>query len=250
MFKSDQPIPSKDRGLYFSGTSYLQLLPTATVLLAPSLTVEAWIRPQGTGVRTIFAKYKDCVSIFALRLRSNGYLEIAETQSSTTDNTGLIENKWVHIAVTVAFNSHFEDTSVSFYQNGVQTSSFQSLYLWDTHLTAPFSIGRNSGGDFYKGFIWSVFLYNSVLSASDIAGKVTPQGCPSGLSFCLSTAAFLQTAEGEACLPACEYGCVRNTDCSLCSERLCSVCEDFETTRASCRATQSCSCLHGGIRIS
>jgi hypothetical protein len=50
--------------------------------------------------------------------------------------------------------------------------------------------------------------------------------------FCLSPAEFLQTAEGEDFLPTSVYGCVRTTDCSFCPDRMCSVCETFETTLA------------------
>ena len=248
-FSSDQPIPSKHRGLYFSGTQFLQLLPSNALLLAPSLTIETWIRPQDSGIRTILSKSFECLSVFTLRINNSGNVEIATEFSIISDGPPLVGNRWTHVAVTVAFASYSEDTGIAFYQNGLQTSAFQIMYMWDRRLTASYNIGRNGESGYFKGFIWSVSLYNSVLSASDIAGKVTSVGCPSGLSFCLSPAVFLQTAEGMACLPACVYGCVRTTDCSLCAEKLCSVCADFETTLLTCRNEESCSCLYGGFRV-
>jgi len=73
-FSSDQPIPSYHRGLYFSGTQFLQLRPSPALLLSPSLTIETWIRPQGSGIRTIFAKYRSCFRVVSLRINENGYI--------------------------------------------------------------------------------------------------------------------------------------------------------------------------------
>jgi len=248
-FNNDQPIPSKHRGLYFSGAQFLQLLPSTSILLAPSLTIDTWIRPQGSDTRTIFAKSIGCLSILTLRINNSGYIEIATEHSTVSADTALKADVWTHIAATVTYNSHLEDTNLELYHNGLRIKSVQIPRLWDEHLTAAYNIGRNGESDYFKGFIWSVSVHNSVLSASDIAGKVASAGCPSGLSFCLSPAASLQTAEEEACLPACVYGCVRTTDCSLCADKFCSVCADFETTLQTCRANgaQPCSCLQGGL---
>jgi len=220
------------------------VLPTDTLLLAPDLTIETWMRPQGSGIRTIFAKSVGCVPIFALRVNSNGYLEIAEELSTTTNSQTLTVDIWTHIAVTAAFNSGSKDSTISFYQNGLPTYSSQTAFLRDFYLTASYHIGMKSGTDYFQGFIWSLSLRNSLLSAAEIAGKVRAQGCPSDFSFCLSPASFLQTAEGTACLPACEYGCVRPTDCSLCADRMCSACETFERTLNS-----GGSCLQGSIKF-
>lgn len=209
------------------------------------------MRHQRSGIMTLFAKSVGCSSIFLLRINSNGYMEIVtELDNIYTNNIAIMVNVWTHIAATIMVNSYSGDSTIALYQNGFHTSSHQTSILADVYRTASYHIGMRENADFYQGFIWSVSLRNNPLSAEEIAGKMKSAGCPSGLSFCLSSAEFLQTAEGEACLPACVYGCVRTTDCSLCIDRMCSACETFETSLRSCRANgESCSCLHGGINF-
>jgi hypothetical protein len=169
-FLSNQPVPSKHRGLHFSGTQFLQVLPTDSLLLAPSFTIEIWIRPQGSG--TIFAKNAGCVTIIALMILVSDSLVLATEFPGLIDR-GFVEiNVWTHIAITVSVAINSEASIAIIYENGLQSFSGIIPSIWDNHPTESIIVGAG----LYKGFIWNMSLRNNLLSAEEIAGKMKSAG--------------------------------------------------------------------------
>lgn len=171
-------------------------------MFAPSLTVEAWIRPQDSGIRTIISRAVECVSVLTIHVDESGCVKAIGNNAEVADVKVLETDIWVYITLSLGFDSSNGETVVTFYQNGLQTYSKRTgtFHVWDRYSTTALSIGMKERADFFKGFIWSLSLHNSIISAEEIAGRVKAESCSSGLPFCLSTASFLETVEGEACL--------------------------------------------------
>lgn len=237
-FEASDPIPSQHRGYYFSGSSYLQLPPSANtagspLMLAATLSFAVWVRPQGSGIRTIYSKHTGCDRIFVVSLNSSSQLmfQVEYYNAPFSDSTiTIVSDQWSLIGVTFEYLSGSQQTIVKTYYNGIQgaytyTTTFT---LVDEYPSAEQYIGVDSGlVSYFKGFIWGISIYNNLHTT--FSAQMQGSGCPIGLSFCLSTAPFLQTILGDPCASSCTNGCVRPTDCSFCADVLCDVCSEFDT---------------------
>ena len=236
-FEGTDPIPSKERGYYFSGAQYIQLPPlpgsTGDPLLFPaSFTFSAWIRPQGSGLRTLFSKKTPTTDIFTLRVGTAGTLELKIGSPVTTyaHTRALTLDIWLFVGVAVAYDSAAVQTTLTFYYDSVlhATSYVGSFVVLDTSWTAAQTIGcSGTFGDYYSGFIWRVKVSNYL--ANDPISDYQSPSQPAGTSYLLSPCPFNRTPNCLLCLPACPNGCVRSTDCSLCADSLCDVCSAFTT---------------------
>ena len=256
--EASDPIPSKRRGYYFAGSQYVQLPPAPLTsgsppLFATSFTFSAWIRPQGSGPRTLFSKKEGCMDILTVGISSsNGlFLVLGKPTVSYNHIRPLTIDLWVFVAVSWQFNAATGLTTASFYYDGAlhATVYTAAYHIRDSSVSATQMIGVSAAfQDFYYGFIWRITLQNGVLSS--FSSYITSVGCPSGLTFCLSACPFSQTPECSNCQAACTRGCVRFTDCSYCQDVLCNSCTGFFTLQCSACIpaavyTTQCDCVFG-----
>ncbi len=170
-------------GLSFNGTSNLVRVPDSASLDATTgLTLEAWVKPSTvSGWQTLVMKESASTPI----PRGSWSDLLAYTMYANTDtnrpNIGIVSttgdyeargttklatNTWTHVATT------FDGATVKVYINGVQVKSAAAsgtLYTSSDQL----SIGGNSiWGEYFKGVIDEVRVYNRGLSASEIVSDM------------------------------------------------------------------------------
>jgi len=103
----------------------------------------------------------------------------------------------------------------------------------------------------YAGFMYQASVAFYAKSTAQIeAGRGLCVGCycPIELNRCISTCRFGEYTEAGGCgtcLASCKYGCVRPTDCSLCTDPLCYQCITFDT--GSCVRCVAGASFIGGI---
>jgi hypothetical protein len=131
------------------------------------MTIEAWVRPtSGTGWRTVVLKEDASGLAYALYSANNasrpaGYLNT--NGDVGLDGTAAVPlNTWTHLALTS------DGTEMRMFVNGVQVSS-AGITGTITATSGPLRLGGNSvWGEYYRGLIDEVRIYNRPLSAGEI----------------------------------------------------------------------------------
>jgi hypothetical protein len=165
--------------LTFNGTSGRVTVANAPSLqLATAMTLEAWVLPTtvNNAWRDVVYKGNDNYYLMGTSDRTSrpGGGGIIGGGSSTTaafGTTALTANTWTHIAVT------YDGANVRFYVNGAQVSSVAKTGLIATS-TNPLTIGGDPiYGQYFKGTIDEVRVYNRALTAAELQTDMnTPVG--------------------------------------------------------------------------
>jgi hypothetical protein len=136
---------------------------SADLDLASQYAIEAFIRPtSSSGLQYIF--YKDSYKIGI----QDGNLGVLHRQSNSAIigdfSVPITLNKWHHVAVTA------NGSSLILYVDGKAAKTFSyngTIY----NSAVSLSVGGFSGGNYYKGQIDDVRMFNTVKSASYIASR-------------------------------------------------------------------------------
>lgn len=236
-FEPSDPIPSHRRGYYFRGGQYIQLFPLEglteePLILSPSLTFTAWIRPLAAG--SLYSKQIPSHNILTISLISSQIVVFWGTPEAVFRPLHQFTlDIWVLIGLTIDYDLSTKMTIITLYCDGIYTesASFNSVLLLDTNQFAPQKIGASALlSDYYSGFIWRIKVSNFI-SAADL-GDLSASSCPLGLSYCLSLCSFEKTADCILCRTDCSDGCVRNTDCGLNMDPLCEL--SYDNMRENC----------------
>ena len=244
------PLPAKDRGFYFTGSSYMLLPPYLDtsyplVYLAPEFTISIWIKDQ----------YDECAILAKQDNALRNILEVGfsdelvhldintyKVQSQVFD---LVNDRgWKFLVVKSELES-YDDTSINFFLNNTLKSSskLESTYLQDSSIEYFFTIGARKGDSgtfsgFFTGFIWEIRIYNSVVDHLELALTSDCNGCSlcpiENNQKCLSDCDIDQFWDREQCLECsseCQrLGCVRqDKECNLCPQEECSSCNEFSS---------------------
>ncbi|CAG9312415.1 unnamed protein product [Blepharisma stoltei] len=221
------PIPSKNRGLYFSGGSYLQTTSIVYISLNFSIGMWVWILSGSRDILTNSSGYKITVS-------ASGVLTIIledKVQAMTTVTTAALNpsnSAWVYISFIVSFSSSTISTTVSPYlNNSPQTSTTSSGYIYRDAVDNYIILGKSSLSNFL-GYIYQFTLWN--VAVSNFNAQYSDQICGTGaVDNCLWTCPLSQWMNGV--IPtncnSCGNGCVRSVSCNVCDDPLCSVCTGF-----------------------
>lgn len=143
---------------------------SATLDLTTGMTLEAWVYPTETmsGWRTIVNKEQPNGFGAAYYLAANSDLNQPEAAIYTTQWNKLYggpvvgANRWTHLAGT------YDGSTLRLYVNGAQVSS-QPLTGGIDVTTGALRIGGNAyWGEFFKGYIDEVRIYNRPLNVSEI----------------------------------------------------------------------------------
>jgi PKD repeat protein len=157
------------RALSFNGTSIGASVPdSASLDLTSGMTVEGWVYPTVTmsGWRTILAKHQSGSLVYYLHANSGSNRPATGIYSGgeriLTGTSVLPLNVWTHLAAT------YDGTNQRLYVNGVLVSTRAQTGLIATS-TGAVTVGGNSvWGEYFKGLIDEVRIYNRALSASEI----------------------------------------------------------------------------------
>jgi hypothetical protein len=136
------------------------------------MTLEAWVRPtSGTGWRTVLLKEAPNGLSYALYSANGASRPGVWTNGGGADEfvlgTGAVpSNAWTHVAAT------YDGSTLRFFVNGVQVASKSGI---STVLasTGALKIGGNSvWGEYFRGLIDDVRIYNRALSLAEIQGDM------------------------------------------------------------------------------
>jgi hypothetical protein len=154
--------------LSFNGTSsWVTVADAASIDLTTGMTIEAWVNPAaGTGWRTVVLKESAGGLAYALYAANNasrpaGYVHTS-TDVGLNGTSAVPLNTWTHLALT------FDGATLRMSVNGVQVSS--SAVAGAAVVTASaLRIGGNSvWGEYFRGLIDEVRIYNRALTAAEI----------------------------------------------------------------------------------
>jgi hypothetical protein len=160
------------KALSFNGTSNWVAVADNTLLhLTSAMTLEAWVYPTAasTGWSTAVLKERGTTGLaYALYATDGaakppaGYIDKSGTDYNATGTSVLPLNTWSHLAAT------YSGSAVRLYVNGTQVAS-RSVSGTIASSTAPLRIGGNNvWGEYFKGLIDEVRVYNTALTASQI----------------------------------------------------------------------------------
>jgi hypothetical protein len=162
--------------LNFNGTSgYVNVPDSSAFRLTNAVTLEAWVRPTASGGwRDAILKQASGGLSYALYSEDNdgrpgGWIH-SSTDQSVEPTSGLPLNTWTHIATT------YDGTTLRFYVNGVLKASKKIAAPIGTG-DGPLQIGGNTvWGEFFKGQIDDVRIWNRSLSATEVHSDMSVRG--------------------------------------------------------------------------
>ena len=144
-----------------------------TLDLTTGMTLEAWVYPTaamtGTGWQTVVNKEQPSGFGAAYYLAANSDLNQPEAAVYTTDwrklygGPAVSANQWTHLAAT------YDGSTLKLYVNGAQVSSQPQTGGIDVTNGVLRIGGSATWGEFFKGYIDEVRIYNRALSASELA---------------------------------------------------------------------------------
>jgi hypothetical protein len=160
--------------LAFDGTkSRVDVPDSVSLRLTTGMTLEAWVQPSATlsGWNTVMLKEQTGGLVYALYGNSDTDRPSGHVFVNAEVNTrGIVQvaaNVWTHLAAT------FDGSILRLYVNGAQVSS---LAVAGSILpaTGALRIGGNAiWGEYFKGMIDEVRVYNRPLSAAEIQTDMT-----------------------------------------------------------------------------
>jgi hypothetical protein len=156
--------------LLFNGDSSVTVPNSASLNLTTGMTLEAWVFPTAsTSWATTIMKEQTNGLAYSLYASSSANRPIVyfNTGKSTTRHrylsgpAALPLNTWSHLAAT------YDGVTLRLYINGAQVSSQPQTGSIITS-TGALRIGGDSAGEFFRGLIDEIRIYNRALSPSEI----------------------------------------------------------------------------------
>jgi len=154
--------------LSFNGTNAWVTIADAPALqLTTGMTLEAWVNPTAsTGWRSVIMKEQPGGLAYAMYAENNstrpaGYIHTSSDQA-VNGSGALTLNTWSHVAIT------YDGATLRIFVNGTQTGSTALPGSIATG-TNPLRIGGDSvWGEYFKGLIDEVRIYNRALTSGEI----------------------------------------------------------------------------------
>jgi Concanavalin A-like lectin/glucanases superfamily/Galactose oxidase-like, Early set domain/Bacterial Ig domain/Carboxypeptidase regulatory-like domain/Kelch motif len=159
--------------LSFNGTSaWVTVADSASLDLTSGLTIEAWVNPtSGSAWRTVVLKENTGALAYALYSANNASRPATFVHTSADFGVNGVAavplNAWTHLSVT------YDGATLRLFVNGVQASS-RAVTGLTVATTGALRIGGNSvWGEYFKGLIDEVRIYNRALTAAEIQTDMT-----------------------------------------------------------------------------
>ena len=130
--------------------------------LSSGMTLEAWVQPTALGWRTAILKERPGGIAYALYASTDNNRPSAEIQAETRAPSAIATNVWTHLAST------YDGATLRLYVNGTQVSS-RAVTGAITLSSGALRIGGNAvWGEYFKGLVDEVRIYNRALTAGEI----------------------------------------------------------------------------------
>ncbi|CAG9335205.1 unnamed protein product [Blepharisma stoltei] len=213
--ESIDPLPAKQRGLYFLPNSYLK----ATINLYRTFTIGAWIYP----ISGYYITYTE-----NLKVHSDGTIEISMQNflgdyTAYSASTSPSLNNWNYISYIIKYRDD-GSSSITPYID----ASAENSYIVQEGIFRPIAGASLYLGADFNGFISLFQLWQTVFTDflsfrdyfNDDQGAFSLWSCDYGFYF-----------DGNSCnkcLDSCQSGCVKADSCNLCATEFCLECSSFE----------------------
>ena len=241
--ESDDPVPAKGRGIYFTGSSYLSLPnPMGTFLmLGLQNYIEFWLNPKEIGV--LFDKTDEQGPLLSIKV--NGNIEADIRIGSLIDyficTNGLTLGSWIHVIIAIEY-----PVKIYCYFNSVKSgiSTLSSVPFMDTINNKAYIGCDSSKINCFKGFVYEMNFYYALPNINTLVSTMCGdcEVCLPGQG-CFSNCNITQYLEYGCtdCMQNCTNGCVRGSDCNLCQDPNCRDCLSFSSS--------SCTTCIGGYAM-
>lgn len=261
------PIPVFNRGFYFTGNSYLQVIEVyddsnLKLILGNQFVISFWLKGKSNGV--LFSKQDSdsfdehliiCVKDGKIQVQAS--LDVKKIKIAET----FLTDGWNFVATGIKFlnsgNSNFY-ISTNFEYEVLTAGTGRFVDLVEKFLVFIGGKTNGSGFDgFWNGFIYSFVIYSYLTIPDEFTTNCIGNCflCPSHEKTCLNECPYKTWFNGTACLPCqnCQISTCRDSDsrCSLCQDAQCSVCSSY--TSGSCQecvenadlSSGECTCKSG-----
>ena len=225
-FDIADPVPVHNRGWFFSSNSSLS---SSSIFLSPVFAIGLWIQIFSSGY--IFSRQSG--HNFCLFQDASGGINLEHThQRGTflmTYASTQVYSTWRYMSFTSSNEGWGNGMNVYMYLEmvNVQSGGISNAF-YDEVGTGTFEIGSTSNAGF-TGFLYAIEIYSIITPTFN--HQTSCSGCSNcPLSrICLSACNVTQIDASPcgSCMATCTDGCVRTTDCYLCSEPLCYTCSSF-----------------------
>ncbi|CAG9335917.1 unnamed protein product [Blepharisma stoltei] len=228
---SNDPIPSKSRGYYFAGTSYMEQI----FKFSPWFTLSLWVKGTSDGylmtkcylgTSYLYVVFSSGIPTLTITLQD------ANTLSVTCGTTSIF-NSWSFLSFTGELLNSGQSKVQCYLGNSFILSSLSatSSYLRDNAL-GNLIIGTKEDYTLgFTGYIWNLKIF---ITSSNQGDDYSTSGCSSGCTICpsdkncLSDCLFSTYPTAcTGCKTSCNKGCVSNLACSLCKNKECNHCDTF-----------------------
>ncbi|HET8755556.1 MAG TPA: LamG-like jellyroll fold domain-containing protein [Solirubrobacteraceae bacterium] len=130
--------------------------------LSVGMTLEAWVRPTALGWRTAIMKERPGGIAYALYASTDTNRPSTEIQAETRAPAAMATNVWTHVAST------YDGATLRLYVNGGQVAG-RAVSGPITITSGALRIGGNTvWGEYFKGLIDEVRVYNRALTAGEL----------------------------------------------------------------------------------
>lgn len=233
----NDPMPAKQRGLFFNGSSYLKN--NVVMNFHPIFSLNLVIKPSGNGNMTVL----HVGGMFQLQPFLNAFVSYLQTEDSKRvyyygDSIDEHQN-WVSLSLSVTYA--YPNSIVKVYKDNILmfTNSVNGIFRQSNMniLIAFNSLAIQSLGSNFKGFVYSFTYWNS--EVVDFSQYLALSSCTSQTDAnCLSPCEFDEflnnTGGCSNCSQSCSQGCINEEYCNVCEDRLCSNCTGFYSNCINC----------------
>lgn len=175
-----QSQPDGTRGIYFNGSTFVQVPNDASLNLTDNFTIEAWVKlseiPTSSSVQTIVSKRAASSGGYQFAITDGGKLRLSlpGTAVHVTINNYITDvNRWYHVAVSFSNITN----GVRFFVNGSPVEELDGGVGVAGIATDPLRIGADnigSGNDFFLGQMDGVRISNFVRYIIGFTPPVNP----------------------------------------------------------------------------
>lgn len=139
-------------------------------------SISAWIKPDVTSRFRLIFKYGSTLKEYFMQIAGGGKLQVSlkDTNNNASigrnGNTTIPTASWSHVVMT--YNGSGAATRINVYFNGSldnSTTTGSGSYTAMSNTSEPLEIGRFTSGSYADGHIDEVAIFNTELSATDVA---------------------------------------------------------------------------------